>query len=161
MGLDAYIYCDCYEKGRLLEPPPGGISLRVEANGELARERDDGTLESDLAFDRWQAKRACGHARGILLHHRLGNIALIGLLRTELQREPSRFPILLAQVVYSGSHGGDFLALETIPLLQRELESLKEFKGRTQEADNFMSKSRGQLSELATTALSIGKPIAF
>lgn len=32
MALDAVVYCDCFEKGRLLEPPPGGVRLRVEAS---------------------------------------------------------------------------------------------------------------------------------
>ena len=161
MGLDAFVYCNCYEKGRLLEPPPTGVSLQVQPDGSLGRERDDGTLESDIAWDTWREQRACEHSGGILLHHRLGNIALIGLLRAELQREAGLFPILATKVVYSGSHGGDHLAVETIPALQRELELLGEFRCSTREAASFMSEFRAQMSELATSALSIGKPIAF
>jgi hypothetical protein len=161
MGLDAFIYCDCYEKGRLREPPPGGAQLCVGPDGFLTREQNDGTLESDLAWDEWREKRACEHRGGILLHHRLGNIALIGLLRAELQGDSERFPILATKVVYSGSHCGDFLRLEEIPQLQRELELLREFHCRSRDADRFMSGFREKMSELAAMAISVGKPIAF
>jgi hypothetical protein len=161
MGLDAFVYCDCYEKGRLREPPPSGVLLRVEPDGWLGPEHDDGTLESGLAWDRWREQRACEHVSGILLHHRLGNIALVGLLRAELRRETDHFPILTAKVIYSGSHTGDFLAVETIPALQRELELLREFQCTTRESADFMSEFREQMSELATVALSVGKPISF
>ena len=161
MGLDAFIFCDCYEKGRLLEHPPSGLSLRVEPDGSVGREQDDGTLESDIAWDMWREQRACEHSGGVLLHHRLGNIGLIGLLRAELQREASYFPILLSQVIYNGSHAGDFLTAETIPALQREIEVLRDFKCSTQKTAIFMAQFRTQMSELATTALLIGKPIAF
>src|SRR5678816_451352 len=99
MGLDAFVFCDCYEKGRLRESPPTGVTLRVEPDGSLGREHDDGTLESDHAWDTWREQRACDHGGGILLRHRLGNIALVGLLRAELHREADRFPILATKVV--------------------------------------------------------------
>jgi hypothetical protein len=161
MGLDAFVFCDCYEKGRLQEPPPAGVTLCVEPDGALGREQDDGTLEADLAWDEWREQRACAHQGGILLRHRLGNISLVGLLRAELQREAERFPVLVTKVVYSGSHSGDYLRVEEIPALQREIELLREFRCGSPKADAFMSEFRAQMSELAATALSIGKPIAF
>lgn len=161
MGLDAFVFCDCYEKGRLLEPPPGGVSVRVEPDGSLAPGQGHGTLEPGLAWDEWLEQRACEHRRGILVYHHLGNISLIGLLRAELQRVAGRFPMLVAKVVYSGAHGGDFLRVEEIPALQKELELLHEFRCSTRKADKFMSEFRAQMSELATTALSSAKPIAF
>lgn len=161
MGLDAFVFCDCYEKGRLREPPPTGVTLCVEPDGSLGREQDEGTLESDLAWDEWRERRACMHGGGILLHHRLGNISLVGLLRAELQHEAERFPILTKKVVYSGSHAGDFIPVEALLALQQELESLRTFRCSTRKATGFMSGFREQMSELAATALSVGKPIAF
>src|SRR5258706_13110346 len=125
MGLDAFVYCDCYEKGRLREPPPSGVILCVEPDGALGREQDVGTLESDLAWDDWRERRACEHRGGILRRHRLGNISEIGLLRAELQRGAERFPILVTKVVYSGSHAGAFLQVAEIPAVQRELDLLR------------------------------------
>jgi len=161
MGLDAFVFCDCYEQGRLREPPPDGVSLCVQPNGSLGREHDDGSFESGLAWDDWRKQRACEHSGGVLFHHHLGNVSLIGLLRAELQREAARFPILVKQVVYSGSHSGDFLVTETIPALLQELDLLREFQCSTREAAAFLSEFREQMSDLATSAILVGKPIAF
>lgn len=161
MGLDAVVYCDCYEKGRLLEPPPAGSVLSVEPNGALGRAETGGTLESALEWDCWYESRACEHQGGILIEHRLGNIALIGLLRTELERASEQFPILVTKVVYSGSHAGDFLPAEDIPALQKELDALSAFRCSNAQADRFMVEFRNQMSELAMVARLVGKPIAF
>ena len=161
MGLDARVYCDCYLKGRLLEPPPPGVTLRLEPDGSLGCERDVDAIQFGLEWDFWREERACQHTGGVLLHQRLGNISLIGLLRAELQREADRFPILLTRVIFSGSHAGDYLTVETIPALRRELELLGDFRCSTREADSFMAQFRAQMLELAATALSVAKPIAF
>jgi hypothetical protein len=161
MGLDAVVYCDCYEKGRLRVSPPVGALLHIAVNGALECDSDRIPFDAVLAFDEWRASKACGHEKGILLQHRLGNTALVALLRSELQREPNRFPILLTKVVHSGIHGGDYLPIETIPELQRELDLLSTFKCSTREADEFMSQFKIRMVELASTALSVTKPIAF
>ena len=46
---------------------------------------------------------------GILLHHRIGNLAQVGLLRRELERETPTFPLLLMKVLYSGTHAGNLV----------------------------------------------------
>ena len=161
MGLDAFVFCDCYEKGRLREPPPGNVSVRVAEDGSLAREIDRNSLEDDLAWDRWQHCRACVHEGGVLLRHRLGNVSLIGNLRAELQRRPSHFPILLSKVIYSGSHGGDFLPVDSVPALRKELEALREFRCKIRESDDFMACFRDQMLQLVAASLSVNKPIVF
>jgi hypothetical protein len=35
MGLDAVVYCDCYERGRVRGPPPQPESVYVDANGQV------------------------------------------------------------------------------------------------------------------------------
>jgi hypothetical protein len=65
MGLDAFIFCDCYEKGLLREPPPAGVTLCVEPDGSLGREQEDGTFESDLIWDEWREQpKPCAAANG-------------------------------------------------------------------------------------------------
>ncbi len=160
MGLDACVYCDCFEKGKLLSHPPVGFATQVEPDGSLGPGRDDYSLEQILAWDQW-CGRGCEHARGMLLHHRLGNIALIGSLRAELKREPERFPILLNKVVYSGSHAGDFLPVDTVKDLEKELEQLASFKCQSKKSDKFMAQFRLQMLELVAASLSVMKPIAF
>ncbi len=159
MGLDACVYCDCYEKGRLLQPPPNGVSLHVEPDGSLGCE--DSAVVDWIAWDQWREQLACIHPAGMLLHHRLGNITLIGLIRAELNREPAKFPILLSKVVYSGSHAGDFLLVETIPALQEELDRLSDFKCSGPKAVPFISRFRAQMNELAAASRAVGKPVVF
>ena len=79
-------------------------------------------MDELIAWDTWRAQSACEHPKGQLLHHRLGNISLIGSLRAELQRESVRFPILLGKVVHSGSHAGDYLPVGVVKNLQAELD---------------------------------------
>ena len=161
MSLDAFVFCDCYERGRLRAPPPVGVSLKVESDGSLGREGDDGTLEADLAWDRWREQLACEHPGGMLLRYRLGNISLIGSLRSELQREPSRFPILFSKVLFSGSHAGDYIPFDLVPALQRELEGLADFRCSARKTDAFMSEFRTQMSALVAASLAVSKPITF
>jgi hypothetical protein len=74
MGLDAGVYCDCFERGRLRSPPPPGCTLSVDDRGLLLCGSDD--LGTQIAFDRWQLDQACEHENGLLVQHRIGNIAL-------------------------------------------------------------------------------------
>ncbi len=161
MGLDACVYCDCFEKDRLWEPPPRNIALQVEEDGAVWPEKDDGSDESFFAFDKWRRERACEHPGCVLLHHRLGNISLIGLVRSELQREAARFSILLGKVVYNGSHAGDHLSVETIELLRVELEELASFKCGKRKSDPYIAEFRRQMNELVSAALFVRKPISF
>lgn len=84
MGLDATVYCNCFERGLLKEPPPCS-SIFVSDDGSLDCRSED--LNTLLAFDEWSDNRACAHRRGILVQHRIGNIAQVGLIRSELQRD--------------------------------------------------------------------------
>jgi hypothetical protein len=97
----------------------------------------------------------------MLLHHRLGNIGLIGLLREELQRDAERFQTLLTRVLYNGIHSGDCLPAEMILKLRKELEDISNFKCSTKEADAFMREFQRKMSELVSASLSVKKPIAF
>ena len=74
MGLDATVYCACFETGLLKEPPPCS-QIFVTDGGSLECHSED--LETLLAFDEWVNHRACNHPGGILLHHRIGNLAQV------------------------------------------------------------------------------------
>ena len=186
MGLDACVYCDCLEKGRLGKPLPNDVTLKIEADGCLSLERNGETIWEDGPD--WN-DFTCEHERRQLIHHRLGNIALVALLRWELNREAFVYPILLGKVVYNGIHAGDYLRLDQIPQLQVELQRLATFRcvgnapksfyisrflpdffpfclwkkdySTAEEADRFMQNFRNQMLELADAALRVGKPISF
>ncbi len=89
MSLDAFVFCDCFERGRLKEAPPPGCRIVVGTNGRVDN-AGEATLEGQLAFDDWRWYRMCEHQEGILVHHRIGNMGLVGILRAELRRFPDR-----------------------------------------------------------------------
>lgn len=182
MGLDACVYCDCLEKGKTLVKLPPDALVGVEDNGLAIVEINGETHD----YSPSQHDFECVHTAQKLCNHRLGNISLIGLLRAELNRDSSAFPILVQKVVYSGSHAGDFIPLDQIFSLQQELERVKSFKcvgnlpagwiprflwakfriGRyhyttASEADKFMQYFRVQMLELCGVAILAKKPIAF
>jgi hypothetical protein len=158
MSLDATVYCNCFETGALKEQPPVPNVLVAE-NGSLEYRSDD--LNTLIAFDQWCWHRACEHPSGILLHHRIGNIAQVALLRSELQRDATAFPILLTKVVYNGIHGGDHLTISDIENLAIELERLGRFVCSTKHNQEYVDWFHQQMSELVTAARRVGKPLSF
>ncbi len=158
MGLDATVYCNCFERGLLKEPPPCS-TVFVADNGSLDCGNED--LNTVLPFDEWCNDRACDHPSTILLHRRLGNTAQVGLLRRELQSAEATFPILLTKVLYSGTHAGDYLTLEDIASLEVELDQLGSFVCSVQPNQEYIDRFRQQMIELVDTAWRVTKPISF
>jgi hypothetical protein len=158
MGLDATVYCNCFERGRLKEPPPCP-KVSIAPDGSLDCLSED--LDTVLAFDQWLLYRACEHPNGILLSQSIGNLAQVGFLRNELGKEGEMFSVLLAKVLYSGAHTGDYLSLENVRAARSELERLDKFvcsdEGHQADVDSF----RRQMIELAEAALRVAKPISF
>jgi hypothetical protein len=159
MSLDACVYCDCLERNLIRTPLPKDVSIKVEDDGYPIVVKNGQEIWED--HPDWN-DFACEHQDRRLLHHRLGNISSIGLLRTELSRVASSFPIILEKVIYNGTHAGDWLALAQIPDLRIELHRLAEFNCTTsKEADVLMQEFRIQMNELVEAALKVGKPISF
>ena len=159
MGLDAVVYCDCFEAGRLREPPPPAWQLFVDECGSIECKSDE--LSVLLAFDQWREFRACNHEGNVLIHHYLGNIATIGALEAELRPASANLPIMLGKVLYSATHCGDFLTLSEIGQLQSELDAVKDHRAITTEMDRLLRHFCSQMAELANCALRVGKPISF
>src|SRR5690349_1985383 len=120
MALDAFVYCDCFERDNLRCDPPQGMELRVAPSGDVTCDAPDNA--SWLAFTTWKLTKACLHEGMILVRHRLGNAPVIERIRAELQKDALRFPILLEKVVYSGTHTCDWLPLRSLPCLTEELK---------------------------------------
>ncbi|MFT3766297.1 MAG: hypothetical protein QM820_12420 [Minicystis sp.] len=159
MGLDASVYCACFETGRLRSPPPAGVEVYVCEDGSL--DCRGGDQRSDLAFDAWLFSKACDHENGTLLHHRIGNIALVSLLREELGRRAEIFPTILARVIYNGSHCGDWLTMGEVQAVQLELGCLRTHRCGSVQAQDLVQTFRRQMEELAVCSLQVGKPISF
>lgn len=159
MGVDAFVYCNCFRAGKLRELPPESWEVYLEENGSVCCNTQ--ILKEQIAFDEWLALRACEHQDGVLKHHRFGNIALIALLRSELNLFPNDFPILLNQVLYDGTHSGDYLCQEDINRLQLELDRLKSFKCTDSELQAFVDNFRLKMEQLVNCAKIVNNPIAF
>jgi hypothetical protein len=54
MALDAFVYCDCFEKDNLRSNPPAGLSLTLSANGELSCDASDEA--GWYAFNTWNMR---------------------------------------------------------------------------------------------------------
>ncbi len=160
MSLDATVYCDCYERGRMRTPPPQPEFVSVDETGGLSLEWDQPNADQNAFYD-WRAT-ACEHGPwGQLVSHRLGNIALITFLRELLAKEPLGFPILLTKVLYNGVHGGDFLSPTDVDLVRFEVERLKEVHAVDDGDEPFIREFELQMRQLVQAAQSVGKPIAF
>lgn len=159
MGLDATVYCNCFEARQMKEPPPFAVPISVGLDGSLEFRSED--FDVTLALDQWLLNRACDHRNGILLHQRIGNMAQVELLRGELIREPDRFPVLLNQVLYNGMHAGDYLTLDDVSRLRSELLSLDTFVCSDARETVYIERFKGQMQELVDASLSVGKPISF
>lgn len=157
MGLDATVYCNCFEIHRLKQPPPCQ-SVFVADDGSLDCRCEE--LNAILAFDQWRLN-ACEHPSGILLHHRIGNLAQVGLLRSELSRDSTALPILLTKVLYSGMHSGDYLLPSDLGEVRIELERLSRLVCSTPTNQDSVHFFRKQMSELVEVALRVAKPISF
>ena len=159
MGLDAIVYCDCFERGTLKTPPRAEWQVYVDDDGSRATAATD--LEVQMAFDRWSYSQACQHERGVMLHHRIGNISLVAGLRQVIGQQPDKFPLILEKVLYSGSHTGDFLTFQEVEAIAAEVAMLSEVHPDDEQEEQFLRGFESQLSALVACARRLKKPLAF
>ena len=121
MGLDACVFCDCYEVGKVKARPPQPDLVYIDpATGQVSLRWEQPGADQRRFID-WLGS-ACEHGpEGQLVSHRLGNVALIGFLRGLFEGTPERFPTLLSKVVHNGIHAGDILSLTDVEDLAAEM----------------------------------------
>ena len=164
MGLDAIVHCDCFEKGKLSEPPPFPELVRLSEEGRPEIYTEDSAKQT--IFDQWEGRQPCPHERFKFVHHYIGNIDGVSKLRNDLQslaqKYGNHFPIALEKVVYSGTHCGDRLNKGDVLLLQVELDELRtitktDSAGEVDRLRQFIS----QMNELVEASLALNKPVVF
>jgi hypothetical protein len=156
MALDAFVYCDCFEKENLRCGPPGHLQLKIAPTGEITC-----TAPSDqvwIAFIHWRQTKACSHPAMILKHHRLGTTEQIAPLQQQLTKEETQYPVLLQKVLYSATHTCDWIPLDLLPQLTEELKHLDPPATPEGEALRHL---KIQLAELIIAAQMANKPICF
>jgi hypothetical protein len=156
MGLDAKVFCNCYELHKVRTQPPHPELVYVDEDGSLCC-RDRIHVNE---FDQWRHD-ACEHEWGYALHHYIGNVALVAFLRDKLRRASNAFPIILTKVIYNGIHGGDYIALDDLANLQNEVAALSRVHGENQEDKAILRRFETQIGELIMCALEMKKPITF
>jgi len=141
MGLDAYVYRN--PANLPFDPASPGVSIDPE------------TGLIDLEGEMYQFKHEV-----VALHHRLGNMAAISQLRSEIHLvAQDRAPILMEKVVYEGAHCGDYIPLSQMDLLEQELELLAETSDGSRSA--ILEQFIHEMIELVSAARTERNPIYF
>ncbi|MGA2435138.1 MAG: hypothetical protein ABSG25_07610 [Bryobacteraceae bacterium] len=161
MGLDATVYCNCYELGKVHTPPPQPDLIYIDDKTGQLKLRWDAPGADQHQFYEWLAS-ACEHGPlGEFVTHRFGNVARIGFLRQLFARTPQRFPILLSKVLYNGTHAGDVLNLADIEELAIEMASVRNIHCADAGEEEMLRQFETQMMDLIRGARSVGKPIIF
>ncbi len=165
MGLDAMVFCDCVEKGRLRVPHPYPRLLYIAGNGAPEiRSKDPVKVEEHV---RWTDLSPCKHDQMMLPAGYSGSATHIAYLRETISGALGKrvCPVLLGKVLYSGTHCGDHLAVRDVQRLSNELDRLKEAlpsaTALSREDAREIASAIRELRRLAKTALAVNKPIAF
>ena len=156
MGLDAVVYCRCYEDGKLRALPP--TECRIDRSGALEATTSD--IEEQGRVYLWRTD-ACEHKDGVLIHRYLGNVAMIAFIRRKLESASDRFSLLLSRVVYDGIHAGDYVDASLIARLAVEVDAISAVASEDLEEERHLETFQRQLRELVEVARDFGKPIAF
>jgi hypothetical protein len=163
MSLNAVVYCDCVEKGRLTIPHPRPDLLFINETGSPDITSDD-PLDIE-AHDRWESLRPCQHEHFWLVERWLGNTSLIGSIRELMKQhlsDPAReYPALWSKVIYDGSHSGDFLTSDDVRKLSDEVDRLGRMENLPTTDTTLLVEFLRKLHDLIRASLSVNKPISF
>ncbi len=146
MGLDATVY------RRLEELPFTKEDLRFIAVDPRTGQVD---FEDAALFRAWSDKVK-------VVEKRIGNIALVNLLKSELERilrESSSGALLISRVLYSGTHSGDVISKEYLGSLKHEIALVRGITGHQMslELESFLA----DMEELVVASERHGNPIVF
>jgi hypothetical protein len=87
---------------------------------------------------------------------RFGNISTIGSLRNWIQDQAPGCRVLLDQVLYDGTHSGDFIPLSQMESLNRELEQIRQLN-----VPDYVDYFLTQMTSLARVAQAEQNAIVF
>lgn len=165
MGLDASVWCNCIETRKLHTPHPFPEFLTLDKSGRPDFNSDD--MEKITAHDEWEYSSPCEHDQCRLVSHYLGNIDLVASLRESVNKlsnnAEAEYPVLWSEVIYSGTHCGDFLTVDEVRRLKVEIFNLKshDFSSLNAQDIQYFQHFLEQMDELIEASLSVNKPISF
>jgi len=144
-------------KDGLAAPYPMPELLRFDNDGEPYPDWEKGLSKSQWeAHEEWTVT-GCPHERGHLVLKHLGNVGSIAHVRAYIQPlVQTHFPLLMEKVVYSGTHGGDFIPATEVELLLKEVRFLLEGT-----SDIDVRQFATDMVELCEASLATRNPIVF
>src|SRR5271165_2245152 len=146
MGLDAAVY------KRLEDLPFTKEDLRFIAVDPRTGQVD---FEDAALFRTWSDKVKA-------VQKRIGNMALVSLLRSELERmlgKSSSGTLLISKVLYNGTHSGDIISKGDLGSLRYEIALVRGIEGHkvSPELESFLA----DMEELVAASERHGNPIVF
>jgi hypothetical protein len=160
MRLQAFVFCDCYEQGRLKRPPPSPELVKVLPNGDITCNRN-ATPDQHDEFIAWRT-HACPHTEGVVTGGELGYRLSLQVLHRALSAQGRSFPILMRKVLGCNPRTrSSHLTLKQVEKLQLELAHLKSFRCADRKIDRELRYLYGQMTQLVRAAMKFHKPIAL
>ena len=157
--LQAYVFCDCYEHGRLKHQPPNPEIVAVLPNGDLGYYR--ATREQHAAFVAWRS-HACRHPEGVIKGGQLGCRLSRHVLYRAMIPHSRAFPLFVRKVLGCKPHtSNSHLTFKQVEKLQFELVRLKIFHLADSKFDRELQYYYGQMKQLVRAAMKFHKPIAM
>ena len=112
-------------------------------------------------FYEWLENDACEHKRGEALCHYVGNIALVAFLREELRKAADDFPLILGEVIYDGTHCGDYMSVDEVKKMREEVIRLQAVHSGNPSDEKYLREFEKQMKELIAFSVEMEKPIVF
>lgn len=158
MSLDGFVRCNCVRDGKAKPHPfPERLTFDETGEPELTGDPTDDEWE---AHDVWAAE-ACEHG-GYLLSLFLGNITRVKNVRSflgNLEGNPGpKFPILLEQVLYDGTHTGDWIPADETAALLKEVETVLHSRDILSSSEMEFFENMKQLCE---ASMATSNPVMF
>jgi len=159
MKLDAVVFCNCFEKGRLRAPPPPGCRLVIASDGGLVC--DSGDFYVQAAFLHWLYEQACDHPYGRLIHLSLADWEGLTALRRVLRETPGRGAMLLSRVLRPNIREIEVIAPQELGALRAEILALGDLHWHDREIETLLRVFESRMAELVECAMFANKPIAL
>jgi hypothetical protein len=162
--LQVFVFCDCYEQGRLKCPPPNPKLVKPLANGDLTI-RAKATPEQHADFVAWRTN-ACRHPEGVVFGGNLAFRLPLKQLHQALSPHRRAFPLLVGRILEcKPCTGTSHLTLKQVGRLQAELARLKSFRFPEGKSSRVLDRNlrclHRRVGELVRAAQKIAKPIAL
>jgi hypothetical protein len=131
MKLHAYVFCGCYEYGRVKRPPPGPEIISLHPNGDHFCFHP--TAAQYLAYETWRLN-ACRHKYGTVTGGELGHRLPREVLYRAMLPHRRTFPLFVRKVLGCKPQiRFSYLTLKQVASLQLEPRPLQKFPlGRPQ-----------------------------